>query len=82
MSVYGEEGIENHPRIFLYDLDQLKDLQIEEKNLWTREIHCPIEDISDPHIALNSTSMFGLTRDYNGGSKIHVWDFWSNLENS
>ena len=77
MSVYGEEVIENNPRIFLYDLDQLKDLTIEEKNLWSREINCPIEEITDPHIALNSTSMFGITRDDDGGSKIHVWDFWS-----
>ena len=78
MSVYGdEEGIEVNPKIFLYDLDQLKDLKIEENKLWSRTISCEIEDISDPHITLNSTQMFALTRDNQGGSKIHVWDFWN-----
>jgi len=79
MSVYGnnEEGIEIHPKIFLYDLTQLKDSKVEDKNLWSREISCTIEEISDPHIALNSTSMFALTRDNEGGSKVDVWDFWS-----
>ena len=78
MSVYGDDAnIQVNPSIFLYDLDQLQDSTIEEKNLWTREIQCEIEEVADPHIALNSTSMFGITRDNDGGSKIHVWDFWS-----
>ena len=78
MSVYGEEeDNESHPKIYLYDLEQLKDVQIEDKKLWRRELACTIEEISDPHIALNSTTLFALTRDNEGGSIIRAWDFWN-----
>ena len=79
MSIYSEEEEEDelHPKIFLYDIDQLKDLRIEETKLWSRNISCAIEDKSDPHIALNSTNVFALTRDVQQGSKVHVWNFWN-----
>ena len=70
------------PSIFLHDIRDLVDPEVKFENIWTQEIECPIEHFSDPHIALNSTSLFAVARNSSKGqsskgSKIHVWDFWT-----
>ena len=70
------------PSIFLHDIRDLVDPEVKSEKIWTQEIECPIEHFSDPHIALNSTSLFAVARNSSKGqsskgSKIHVWDFWT-----
>ena len=77
-----DECPSTNPSIFLHDIRDLVDPEVKSEKILTQEIECPIEHFSDPHIALNSTSLFAVARNSSKGqsskgSKIHVWDFWT-----
>ena len=76
------QGTTDDPRIFLHDIRELTDSNISDKDLWTREISCPREDINDPHIAINKTCLFSVTKRGRSGAKVTVWDFWSYTQQS
>ena len=48
------------------------------EKLWVKELKWSIECFEHTaHIALNTISLFAVTRNAGQGSKIHVWDFWN-----
>merc|ERR1719414_2435248 len=64
--------------IFLHDTKELVDVErYSDKELWSRQIVVTSDDDSDPHIALNSTCLFSVTREDLDSAKISCWDFWS-----
>ena len=79
------------PSIFLHDLRELVDTNVKTDKLWTSEFKCPVVEEVDPHIAINSTSLFAITKNVKRNvpeeekgcqsavylSRIHVWDFWN-----
>lgn len=81
MSVLRDEEMEEDslasPSIFIHDIPELVNPGVKTEKVWAKELKCPIEHFSDPHIALNTTSLFAVTRNAEEGSKIHVWDFWN-----
>ena len=76
-SMSGDMNRANTPSIFIHDLRELVDTTIKDKDLWARQIICPREDVSDPHIAINKTCLFSVTKKGQTGAKVTVWDFWS-----
>jgi len=76
-SMSGDMNRANTPSIFIHDLTELVDPSIKDKDLWARQIMCPREDVSDPHIAINKTCLFSVTKKGQTGAKVTVWDFWS-----
>ena len=76
------------PSIFLYHIPRLVDTNVKPEQLSPFEIKCPIEHLSDPHISLNSNSLFAITKQKKppgqpwmpSGSKIHRWCFWNRQE--
>jgi len=76
-SMSGEMNIASTPSIFLHDLRQLVEPSIKDKDLWKRQLMCTREDLSDPHIAINKTCLFAVTKKGLTGAKVTVWDFWS-----
>ena len=88
MSVISDEDNENGfspltPSIFIYHVDQLVNSDIKSEKLHPQELKCPIEHFSDPHITLNSNSLFAITKKRKSsfgskeGSIIHQWCFWN-----
>ena len=73
---FDEENIKE-PSIYLHDLSEITNPAVKTKDIWSREFKCPIDDFSDPHIALNTTSLFAVAKNKDVGSKIHVWNFWN-----
>jgi len=77
-SMSGEMNDSNTPSIFLHDINQLVDTdRYPDKDLWFRRIMCTREDLTDPHIAINTTCLFAVTRFGTTGAKVTCWDFWS-----
>jgi len=76
-SMSGDMNIASTPSIFLHDLGELVDTSIKDKDLWARQIMCTREDLSDPHIAINKTCLFAVTKKGQTGANVTVWDFWS-----
>ena len=81
MSVLRDEEMEEEslvsPSIFIHDIPELVDLRVKTEMLWVKKLKCPIEQFSDPNIALNTPALFAVTKNAQQGSKIHVWDFWN-----
>ena len=93
MSVIRLDDVEwnKEPSIFLHDLRELTDTSIKTEKLWTSEFKCPVVEEVDPHIAINTTSLFAITKNVKRSdlgqekecdssvylSRIHVWDFWN-----
>lgn len=71
------EDNNREPSIFIHDLQELVKPPVKNEKLWTRELKCQIEHNSDPHIAMNSTSLFAVSKCCNSQSKINVWKFWN-----
>ena len=42
-----------------------------------REIQIPVEEYSDPHIALSTSCLYAVTKRGEDESQVTVWDFWS-----
>jgi len=76
-SMSGEMNDSRTPLIFLHDVEELVDPSIANKSLWSREIVCAREDLNDPHIAINTTKLYAVTKSGGGGAKVTSWDFWS-----
>ena len=83
MSVMSEEEEPDEddlasPSIFVHDVQELVNPEIKTDKLYKMELKCPIEHYSDPHICLNQTSLFAITKNSKSeGTTIHHWDFWS-----
>jgi len=77
MTDYFNEENNREPSIFIHDLRELVKTPVKNEKLWTREIICEIEHNSDPHIAMNSTSLFAVSKRGNSQSKINIWNFWN-----
>ena len=73
------EDNNREPSIFIHDLQELVKPPVKNEKLWTRELKCQIEHNSDPHIAMNSTSLFAVSKCCNSQSKINVQCIISNI---
>ena len=90
MSVISDEDNDNGlspltPSIFVYNIEDLINKNVKSEKLSPLELKCPIEHFSgsDPHITLNSNSLFAITKRSKSpfgskeGSTIHQWNFWN-----
>jgi len=76
-SMSGEMNDSRTPLIFLHDVNELVDTGRSDKDVWSREIVCARDDLTDPHIAMNKTKLYAVTRLGDDGAKVTYWDFWS-----
>ena len=76
-SMYVDEWVDlGNPSIFIYDVPELVDPSVKTEKLWVKELKCPIEGFDISNMALNTTSLFAVTRNLERGLKMNVWDFW------